>query len=107
MKTQTIADIVKTILIEKPATRNSDYLLWLEVLREYMSAKGTSALLSMWTVEQFLTYSHSLVPCFQSVSRARRKIQRAYPELKGTRKVQEAREELEEEYREFAINGRA
>lgn len=106
MKARKIIDIVKSILIEKPATRNSDYLLWLEVLREYMSVKGTSALLSMWTVEQFLTYSHTLVPCFQSVSRARRKIQRAYPELKGTRKVQEARAELEEEYREFAINGR-
>ena len=106
MNVQNTAKLVKSILENNPAARNSDYTLWLEVLREYTAFYGCSALLKSWTVEDFLSRSHTLVPCFESVSRARRKIQAEYPELKGTRKVQEARAELEEEYREFAINGR-
>lgn len=106
MKVHSIAELVKSILENKPATRNSDYTLWLEVLKEYTAFHGCSALLRTWTVEDFLAHGHNLVPCFESVSRARRKIQAKYPELRGSREVQEARAELEEEYREFAVNGR-
>lgn len=106
MNVYNTAKLVKSILKRNPAARNSDYILWLEVLREYTAFHGCSALLRSWTVEEFLSHGHTLVPCFESVSRARRKIQAKYPELKGTREVQEARTELEEEYREFGLNGR-
>ncbi len=105
MNVYNIAGLVKDILTRNPDARNSDYTLWLEVLKEYTAFHGCSALLKSWTVEDFLARGHTLVPRFESVSRARRKIQAKYPELRGTRKVQEARAELEEKYREFAING--
>ena len=84
MRVRNIAKLVKYILERNPATRNSDYTLWLEVLKEYTAFRGCSALLRSWTVEDFLAHGHTLVPCFESVSRARRKIQAKYPELKRT-----------------------
>ena len=97
-----IKTLVKSILTNIPKTRNSDYWLWLEVIKRVLDEKGDLYTLRNWSVESFLTYGFNTVPHFETVSRARRKVQAQYPELRGCTEVQEAREVLEEEYREFA-----
>ena len=101
-----VTKTVKEILANNPKTRNSDYWLWLEVIKADMNSKGTIALLRMWTIEDFLTYGFNMVPHFETVSRARRLIQSQCPELRGEECVQDARSELEQEYREYALNER-
>lgn len=42
------------------------------------------------------------LPSFESVTRARRKLQEKYPKYKATKKIQDARADQEELFREFA-----
>ena len=96
MTIKNTAKIVKKILQEQPETRGNDYLLWLEVIK----GEGNY---SQMTVSDFLEWAKVMkIPCFETVSRARRKLQAKYPELRATKPVQEARAEKEVEYIEFA-----
>ena len=108
MTIKNTAKIVKKILQEQPETRGDDYLLWLKVIEEETSGDvlgiaNLAPISRTLTVEEFLqTAKKRGVPCFETVSRARRKLQAKYPELRATKPVQEARAEKEVEYIEFA-----
>lgn len=96
-----ITNLVKTILETNPQTRNSDSLLYLKVLEHVAIPKNIN--LHNLTVTDFLTSVNRLgLPCFETVRRARQKIQNQYPELKGCKAVQEARAENEQIYRKYA-----
>ena len=97
-----ITGIVKGILENHPTTRNSDYLLWLKVIENWAELNGCPMLTKTMTVETFLTKARGMLPNYSSVSRARRKLQRKYPELKAAPKVEVARAVLEQEYRDYA-----
>ena len=102
-----ITETVKTILEDKPSTRDDDNLLWLEVLRAAVRNRKYGSQMVDLTLAYVLTSIHRLgLPSFESVSRARRKLQEKYPELRGTRAVQEKRKEREAVYEEYARNGR-
>lgn len=97
----TTTNLVKTLLTIDPQTRNSDSYLYLKVLEHTAIQKGID--LSKFPVPYFLTHmkEHGFPP-FESVRRSRQKLQRAYPELKACKSVQEARAENEIEFRQYA-----
>ena len=91
------SDLVKEILIEEPKARNSDMYLY------YMVCLKTDASILGKPFSQVIMNLKSLnLPPFESVGRARRKIQRAYPELAGSDVVEGYRLVNEEAFRSYA-----
>lgn len=95
--------LVKAVLTDIPATRNSDSYLYLKVLER---VAGTTEIdLKGMTVPYFLCNIKKLnFPYFETVRRARQKMQRRYPELKAVDEIEAARAENETEYRAFALS---
>ena len=97
----TTANLVKVVLQEEPQTRSSDNLLYLKVIERIAEEKGID--LENFSVPYFLkNMSFMYFPPFESVRRARQKIQAQHPELSAKAKVQAQRKINEAEYREFA-----
>lgn len=93
--------LVKSILEQDKQCRNSDSFLYLKVLSVAAKQKGIE--LEKMTVPFFLTNLHGAgLPPFESVRRARQKIQAACPELAACEAVEGYRAENEAVYREFA-----
>lgn len=98
---KTITGLVKHILETCPETRYSDNNLYYQVLKRTAKENGFS--LAGMTVAHFLEHMYQYgFPPFESVRRARQKVQRKYPELAAGGKVAEARNELETVYRDYA-----
>lgn len=91
------SDLVKEILQKVPATRSSDMLLYYEVCKEI---DRTVLKLPFWIVLLDLK-GHGL-PAIESVGRARRKLQRAYPELAGSDQIEGFRAMNENIVRDYA-----
>lgn len=87
---------VEMILEENPATRDSDDLLYLEVIRK---AAPEAEHLSVGCF--FRNRKNLEVPSFESVRRTRQKTQAERPELKGTKESE--RRDSEAEFRAFAL----
>lgn len=103
MKLVNTKEVVHDILKRFPETRNDDYLLWLKVLENVAERHNIPDFTKTMTVGVFLQMAKcSKFPQFETVSRIRRKFQEQYPDLRGSVEVQEARAELEQDYREFA-----
>src|SRR5574344_1080350 len=92
--------IVRDILLAIPETRDSDEVLYMEVLKH----KGHEI-----NKETFTNYKAYKLPSFASIARARRKVQEIERnnkciddwELQSSKKVEKYRRQLEKEYREF------
>lgn len=90
----TTKDIVAELLEEDPRTRDSDDILYLQIIRR----NGLSGV----SVDHFFQNRKSMgIPPFESVRRARQKVQEENPELCGKNKEQ--REEAQKAYYEFAL----
>lgn len=91
-----VQEIVHTILIDKPETRADDFLLVAEVYAPLVGDGTTLKTALKW---------HNVfgLPSFASIVRARRKLQRMYPELVN-KTAAEIRAQEEEEYRAYALN---
>ncbi len=99
---KTTKALVKSILEQDKQCRNSDSFLYLKVLSVAAQQKGID--LEKMTVPYFLVNLHGAgLPPFESVRRARQKIQAAHPELAASESVEGFRAENEAEYRAFAI----
>lgn len=93
--------LVKSILEQDKQSRNSDSFLYLNVL--YATAKDKGIDLEDMSVPYFLLNLHGAgLPPFESVRRARQKVQAAYPELAACKRVEEFRTENEATFREYA-----
>jgi hypothetical protein len=92
-----ITSVVKEVLEEKPDTRNSDDLLYINVCRR-MSPMALRQPFEM----VFLQRNTLGVPKYESVRRSRQKIQEHHPELCGTDEVEGQRVLNEERVREYA-----
>ncbi|MBQ5655951.1 MAG: hypothetical protein IIV14_00770 [Bacteroidaceae bacterium] len=93
--------IVKAILEEDKQARNSDSFLYLRVLEHIATAKELN--LYCIPVPLFLKNMKEYgFPPFESVRRARQKIQQTIPELKGCDAVVEQRLVNEEKYKAYA-----
>lgn len=91
------AKIVEKLLRENEQTRNSDSYLYLKVLEQLDEG------LCQLPVRAFLSCMGDLkVPTFETVRRARQKLQAKFPELAACEKVQEGRLVNEERYLVFA-----
>ena len=90
-------DLVKYFLETEPATRNSDDLLYFKIC-EHLN-KGCLHLPFQTVI---LNRSHFSLPPFESVRRARQKLQAAFPELAGSDKVEAQREVNEMIVRDYA-----
>ena len=92
---------VKAILEECEDARNDDEILYLHMLRNEGREKGID--IDGMTVPTFLLLGKKLgLTSQESVGRARRKLQRLYPELRANEDTEVARELLEEQYRAYA-----
>lgn len=95
MKQKQVEKTVKAILTEHPQTRNDDHYLYYQ----YACYNGrTDAGLFAAT---FVFYKLYGLPSFESVGRARRRVQQKCPELRGDKGTQTARENLEKEYHDY------
>ena len=93
--------LVKSILEHDKQCRNSDSFLYLKVLSVIAEAKGID--LEIMSIPYFLLNLREIgFPPFESVRRARQKIQAKHPDLAACDKVQEFRAENEAEYRAYA-----
>lgn len=95
-----IEDVVKKVLIEYPGCRSDDFKLIYAVYREIDFTHTTRELFC----ELMLNHKAYNLPAFESITRARRKIQRTNPEL-SNKKVQEERLNKTSEYISYAIDG--
>lgn len=98
---KTTKALVKSILEQDKQCRNSDSFLYLKVLSVVAKQKGID--LEKMTVPYFLLNLHGAgLPPFESVRRARQKIQEHNPDLAACEAVEGFRAENEAEYRAFA-----
>ena len=98
---KTTAALVKHLLETDPQTRNSDSYLYYQVIRFEANQKGVD--LKTLTVQSFLLCINQLgFTGFETVRRARQKIQAQYPELAAKGSVSSARAENEKNFRAFA-----
>ena len=92
--------IVKKVLENVPSSRNSDNLLFIEVVKEINVSLIYKPLAEV--LENLKDYN---LPSIETVGRCRRKIQAEHPELRAKKSVQDCRAEREEEFRELAKAG--
>ena len=97
MKVNEVEKLVKYVMVNKPETRNDDFLLIYEVARLiYPNVKYYSFENVMKEHKMFC------VPVFESVTRVRRKLQVEYEELRSNKQIERARKEKESEYVEYS-----
>lgn len=92
--------IVKDVLERFPDTRNDDFKLVYAVYREINFFHTTKELFC----EIMLNHKEYELPAFESITRARRKVQKLHPEL-ANKKVQKERFNKTSEYIDFALDG--
>ena len=95
-KINTIHNKVLNILENNPDTRADDYVLILEVLKEYIDPNITIG-------ELLLHHAELGIPSIETITRARRKIQEKYPHLVDV-DAKSLRKEEEKEFREYALD---
>jgi hypothetical protein len=95
-----VSKVVKEVLTEIPKTRNSDSYLYLKVLERF----DNKDILDSISVPFFLCNIKRLkFPCFETVRRARQKIQEKCPELQANKEIREVRDAKEEVFHNYAI----
>ena len=88
------SDVVKSLLEERPATRDSDNILICLVYSKLGYSFKKPFCEIMEAVE------HSKLPTMESITRCRRKLQEKYPHLRGDK--YNARMDEEQKYIEYA-----
>jgi hypothetical protein len=97
MEFKSTTKLVKDILVKNKKARDSDIVLYLKVMERL-----NPPTLTMPFGMVLRNLKELGLPCYDTVSRARRKIQSDNPDLQGSERVQDRRAELEEEYRKYA-----
>lgn len=95
-KIKKVQDVVQLILETQPETRNSDDKLVVKVFGYINQDCITLPFCVVLANRKQLG-----LPSLKSIDRCRRKLQRAYPELRANKEVEEFREELEQKYENY------
>lgn len=103
---KTTKALVKHILEVDERARNSDSFLYFKVLKHHANKRGID-LRHLSVAELLLGMNIYGFPPFESVRRARQKLQAKCPELAACEKVEAARMENEKDYRAFALEEEA
>lgn len=98
----TVKELVRYVLITDRKARNSDSYLYLKVI-EHQAIQRQTDLRLVSVVSFFAHLNENGFAKFESVRRARQKLQNEFPELMGSADVQEARQENEAVFREWAV----
>lgn len=94
-----IEDTVKEVLTDIPETRDDDFKLIAEVYYKLnFNIAGTSFAFMM------LNHNEYGLPPFESITRARRKLQATYKELRATENVQNERTNIQGKFIRYAID---
>jgi len=93
LRIDTVKEAVMHQLMHNPATRGSDRLMILKVYESF-GVSGSDSIESVLMDPD--------LPGFETIRRARQKLQAEFPELKADKAVEAMRAELETEYRDFA-----
>ena len=94
MNNENITNVIKQILIKDSKSRNCDPRLYIKVMKKLCPG------ITKKEFEQvFMNLEELGLPCYDTVTRLRRKIQAAHPELKACEKVQDYRAAKEEKCR--------
>ena len=93
--------LVKSILEADEKARNSDSYLYLKVIKHIAVNYGID-LHQITIIDFLLNLVGSVFPPFESVRRARQKLQEKFPHLAADPVIELFRAENEEVYREFA-----
>lgn len=97
----TTMELVKTILIESEDARESDDILYCEVIERLDKINETCV--AEYPLFMFLRKRASIaVPSFETVRRSRQKVQADFPALAGSEAARKARAKKQEEFRAFA-----
>lgn len=96
--------LVKAILQDNKRARNSDSFLYFCLLVKLGNEKGLN-LDNISVTDFLLNMAEWGFPPFESVRRARQKLQAEFPELSANETVAAHRAENEEAYRQFAREG--
>ena len=98
---KTTTKLVNAALVQHPQTRNSDNYLYYIICKGQLEKQGLDI--------DRISFANALLhrkeydlPPFESVRRSRQKAQEKNPELAALPEVEDARLQLEEQYREFA-----
>lgn len=98
-QTQKVLDVVEAVLIQYPEARNDDFILYLRVITY---TKGLAFAYCETLYDVLVKHQLYGLPSFESVSRARRKLQSELPQLKASKQIQEERAKQEAEMLELA-----
>ena len=94
-------NLVKEVLEENKRARNSDTYLYLQVIYKVGLLKEIDV--NAMSVTDFLSKRNELgFPCYETVSRARRKVQEEHPELAACDDVEAQRVLKERVFRDYA-----
>lgn len=89
--------IVKSILEDNKEARDDDFLLVSLVCRRYCPG-----IIGETFTEVLAQHKRYGLPSFESITRARRKLQATHEELRGSEQVRRIRDEEEENFRDYA-----
>ena len=92
-----VEDIVYQVLKEVPEARKDDFVLVTEVYNKIQPLINNVSFNRV-----MLAHKELGLPYFESISRARRRLQSIFEELRPSKEVQEARLEEQLIYREYA-----
>lgn len=93
-KLHKIEFLVKQELETNTESKSDDFILILNVLKNYVTTE-----MSLESI--FKNHARLEIPCLESITRCRRKLQELYPELRNE-KMQQNREVAKQAYIEYA-----
>lgn len=96
-KPKDIESKVMEILQKYPESRRNDFALYARYIQE-----NNAELRDVGLIYALMQASALNMPNYESVTRARRKIQQQHPDLKPPKKTRELRGEREKMFREYA-----
>lgn len=89
------AELVKDLMVKNKKAREDDFFLYGEVIKLF----GVSTRCHLNTIFRYIRQKR--IPPFETVNRARRRIQELYPELRADSFVESARLDKGEEFMDF------
>ena len=98
-----VEEIVKHILTEQPETRADNFLLISEVY-SYIDSRVDDPLFPLSFTQLMKNHAHYNLPSFESITRARRKLQAENEDLQPDVEVRRMRVNLKKPYMEYALD---
>lgn len=101
-KIESVAETVRDILELYPKTRDDDNILYYKVLKIHGDINGID--INIMSVASFLFHMKEYgFPPFETVRRARQKIQHDHPDLASSKYIQKIRKQEEDVYYNYSL----